>query len=162
VNLAWSPAATVARAIGQPWIEAWSLTAAVLTNIGLGLWCVPRYGTAGAIAVVGIAYGAGFITFVAVSRGARVPFGHWIRRQLLPRVLAGSLGVALCAALLMLKPLSGSLPPPGPIHGMIVAVFFLTTFAVLFMPLGDTQRLLRTVRQLIAGSRARGGTLSPS
>jgi O-antigen/teichoic acid export membrane protein len=151
VSFAWSPGAAIARGIGKPWIEVWSLVASALTNIGLGIWCVARYGTAGAIAALGVSYGAGFVTFVVTSRRSGIPFGPWISRELVPRVVAGSLAVALCAWLLAAATAALHLPPPGWTHAAVGAVLFLALFALLFVPLGDTQRLSRTVWRTTAG-----------
>jgi O-antigen/teichoic acid export membrane protein len=154
-NLAWSLGAAFARSVGKPWIEVWSLAASVLANIALGLWCVPRYGTVGAIAALGVAYAAGFITFAATSRHSGIPFGPWISREFTPRAVAGWLAVLLCTALLTVGPLAGHLPPPGWIHGAVAVLLFLTTFALFFLPFGDTQRLSRTVWQMTAGALLR-------
>jgi O-antigen/teichoic acid export membrane protein len=154
VNLAWSLGAAVARAIGKPWIEVMSLTACVLANFGLGLWAVPRYGTAGAIGALAASYAAGFVTFTILSRRSGIPFGPWIGRELLPRAAVASLAVFLCAALLAAAPLSRLLPPLGWAHGAIAALLFLAVFALFFLPLGDTQRLSRALWGMTAGAMA--------
>jgi O-antigen/teichoic acid export membrane protein len=162
VSLAWNPAAAVARGIGLPWLEVWSLAASVVANIALGYWCVPRYGAVGAIAVVGAAYAAGFIAFAIVTRHARLPLGPWIRRELLPRAVVGCLAVALCAGLIAARPLADHLPPPGWAHATLAALLFLTIFSIFFLPLGDTQRLFRTLRQMTTSPWARGRTVASS
>jgi len=155
VSFTWSAGAAIARGVGKPWIEAGSLVASVVTNIGLQVWWVPRYGTAGAIAAVGASYGAGFVTFVTASRRSGIPFGPWISRELLPRAVAGCLAVALCAVLVAASPAALRLPSPGWIRGGAVALLFLGLFALLFAPLGDTQRLLRMLGQVTRGALAR-------
>jgi O-antigen/teichoic acid export membrane protein len=151
VAFAWSPGGAVARGVGKPWIEVWSLVVTVLVNVGLGVWCIPRYGTAGAVAAIGASYGAGFVAFVVYSRRSGIPFGPWITRELVPRALAAWAAVAACAWLFAARPVASRLPPPGWIHGTVVTIVFLALFAILFAPTGDTQRLSRTVRQMTAG-----------
>jgi len=162
VQFVWSPGAAVARGVGKPWIEVYSLAASALTNIVLGIWCVPRFGTAGAIAALGASFGAGLITFVATSRRSGIPFGPWISRELLPRVVAGCLGVALCAGLFSSGPAVLRLPPPGWTHGAAIAVLFLVLFALFFAPFGDTQRLSRMLWHVTAAAlvRRRGSPAS--
>jgi len=162
VSFTWIPGATIARGTGQPWIETACLAVSVLANLGLGLWCVPRYGTAGAIAIVGAAYAAGFLMFVVASRRARLHLGPWIRRELLPRALAGGLAVVLCAALLAAPPLAAVLPPAGWAHAALAGLLFLAIAALLLLPLGDTQRLVRMLQQVTRGPWARSRTVAPS
>lgn len=152
MNLAWSLGAAFARSVGKPWIEVGSLAMSLVTNIALGLWCVPRYGTVGAVAVLALSYGAGFLTFAATSPRAGIPFGPWITRELAPRVLLAAGTVALSAGLLAAGRVSGVLPPPGLIHGVIAGLLFLALFALCFLAVGDTQRLAIVARQIAAGA----------
>jgi O-antigen/teichoic acid export membrane protein len=155
MHLAWSLGAAFARSVGKPWIEVGSLAASLVTNIALGLWCVPRYGTVGAVAVLAVSYGAGFLTFVTTSARSGIPFGPWVGRELAPRVLLGAVTVALSAGLLAVGRLSGVLPPPGWIHGAVAILLYTATFALCFMPLGDTQRLAEVVRHMTAEALGR-------
>lgn len=150
MHLAWSLGAAFARSVGKPWIEVGSLTASVVTNIALGFWCVPRYGTLGAVAILAVSYGAGFLTFATTSPRSGIPYGPWVRRELIPRVLLGAVAVALSAGLLAAGRISGLLPPPGWIHGAVAILLYLPAFALCFLPLGDTQRLAGVIRQMTA------------
>jgi len=155
MNIAWSLAPAFARCIGRPWIEVWCLAATVIANISLALWSVPRYGTVGAIVALGVAYGVGFITFAAISWRSGIPYGSWIRSELVPRVLVSGLTVGLCEWLLTAGPLSAHLPSPGWAHAAVAGLLFLTLFALFFLPFGDTQRLSRTLWQMSATIRVK-------
>lgn len=152
VNLAWIPTATVARSIGAPWLEVWSLTACVLSNVALGFWLIPSYGTAGAIVAMALSFMVGFLTFLMLFRRAGLSFGPWIRRELLPRAVAGALVVVLCSVALA-RPLARLLPGPGWTHGFVAAALFVAVFALLFSPFGDTQRFFRTTFEMMSGAR---------
>jgi hypothetical protein len=153
---AWSPGAAVGRGIGMPWFEVWSLVASLVTMVCVALWSVPRFGTAGAVAALSVAFGAGFVTFVMTfHRRSGIPFWPWLGQEFVPRVVAGSLTVALCSWILAAPPLARHLPPLGWAHGSVVAFLYLTLFSLCFAPLGDTQRLSRTMWQMTAGALAR-------
>lgn len=156
-NLAYSPGVAVARGMGMPRFEILSYAAAVITNVGLAIWWVPRYGVAGAVAAVAVSYYIGCLVFVgAFHAGARIfPFWPWLSRDLAPRVFAGLAAVALSGALLATPLLSNHLPPPGWTHGAVTALVFLTTLALLLLPLGDTQHLFGGFWQMTGGALAR-------
>lgn len=156
-NLAYSPGVAIARGMGMPRFEILSYAAALVTNVGLAIWWVPRHGIAGAVAAVGVSYYIGFLIFVGTfHRGTRIfPFWPWLWRELVPRVLAGLAAVALSGVLLATPLLSNHLPPPGWTHGAVTALVFLTTLALLFLPLGDTQHLFGGFWQMTGGELAR-------
>ena len=161
--LAYSPGVAIARGLGRPWFEIWSYVAAVLMNISLATWWVPRYGTAGAITAAVVSFGIGLLVFVIVfHRRSGIPFGPWFRRELAPRALAGILAVGFCEVVLRAGPVTVLLPPPGWIHGGVALLLFMTTFALFFLPLGDTQRLTRTMWQMTAGALGRRHDLRAS
>lgn len=142
ICLTYSPGVAIARGLGRPWFEVWSYGAAVITHIGLGVWLVARYGTPGAIVALGSAFVVGFVIFVPLFHSrCGIPFARWFRGEFAPRVLAGVLAVALAAALLGAGPVAAQLPGPGLVHGAVAGLIFLTIFALLFLPMGDTQRL---------------------
>jgi O-antigen/teichoic acid export membrane protein len=153
VNYSWSAGAAVARGVGKPWIEVACLSACAITNLALCFWWVPHYGTAGAVAGLAVSYAAGFVIFVFASRRSGIPFGPWIRRELLPRVVAGGLAVALCAGLQAAG--KAYLPPLGWSHAALMGVVFVSLFALLFLPVGDTQRLCRIFWRLTSGALER-------
>jgi len=155
VNIAWSLAASFARCIGKPWIEVWTLASTVIASVSLALWTIPRFGTAGAIVALGLGYGVGFVTFAAISWRSGIPFGSWIRRELVPRAMVGSLVVGVCDWVLTTGPLSVHLPPPGWTHGAFAVLLFLPLFAISFLLFGDTQRLSRMVWQMAGGALTR-------
>ena len=158
VNLAWSLGAAIARGIGKPWIEVWSLAASVLVNAALALWAIPRFGTSGAVSALAISYVAGFVTFVFLSRRSRLPFGPWMSRELVPRAAASVATVGACAWLLDAASRKVLLPPLGWAHGAIAGALFLVAFSILFLPFGDPQRLWRGA----LGVLSRGRTLRAS
>jgi peptidoglycan biosynthesis protein MviN/MurJ (putative lipid II flippase) len=129
----------------------------VVTNVALGLWCIPRYGTAGALIAVVASYGAGFFTFWTTSPRSGIPFGPWIRRELVPRVLLGAVTLALSAGVLAVRPISELLPPPGWVHGAVAILVYMTAFALCFLPVGDTQRLSRLAWHMTSRVLARRG-----
>ena len=156
VSLAYAPGTIIARGMGKPWFEVWSYVPAVLVNLGLAIAWVPTHGTPGALAAVGVSFGVGFLVFVSTfHRGCAIPFGPWLRREFVPRVVAGVLAVVLAAAVIAWKPVAGWLPAPGWTHGAAVLLVFVTLFALLFLPLGDTQRVARMVGQMTAVLRVR-------
>jgi O-antigen/teichoic acid export membrane protein len=152
VSLAYSPGVAIARGLGRPWFEIISYGAALLTHVGLAIVLVPRYGPAGAIEAAGISFVVGFLVFVPLfHRHCHIPFRPWFRRELLPRLAAGVLTVTLGAGLLGLGRLAPHLPAQGWGHGVLATLLFITIFALLFVPLGDTQRLSQTLWQMRAG-----------
>lgn len=154
--LVWGPGTAVARGIGIPWLEVWGLTASVIANVGLSLWWVPRYGTAGAIAALGASFGVAVVLFVATFHGSSgMPFRPWLSRAFLPRALVGLSAVALCTWLTAAGPVAEHLPPLGWGHAAAVAVLFLGVFSLVFAPLGDPQRLWHMAWQAMAGVLAR-------
>jgi O-antigen/teichoic acid export membrane protein len=154
ISLAYAPGIAVARGIGKPWFEVWSYCVAVLANIGLAIQWVPRYGNTGAVAAAVASFGMGFLTFsVLFHRRSGIPFGPWFQRELLPRAVAGLLTVALAGGLVSLGPATGM--APGWTHGVVATLLFLAIFALLFLPLGDTQRLVRMVWQVGAAALGR-------
>jgi O-antigen/teichoic acid export membrane protein len=153
VNYAWSAGAAVARGVGKPWIEVAALLGCAIVNIALCFWWVPRYGTAGAVAGLGVSYTAGFLIFLVASRRSGIPYGPWLRRELAPRMVAGGLAIALCVGLLALG--TAHMPPLGWSHAALVTAVFMSLFALFFLPLGDTQRLSRILWQLTTGTLAR-------
>jgi O-antigen/teichoic acid export membrane protein len=157
VNLAYAPGVAIARGMGKPVFEVLSYAAALIVNIGLAIWWVPRLGTVGAVFAFLGSYCIGLIVFVfPFHRYAGVhPFWSWLQRHLVPRALAGLLAVALSAWILAAKPLSALLPPPGWIHGTVTATLFMAILALFFIPLGDTQLASRVLWQMTAGVWAR-------
>lgn len=159
-SLAYAPGTFIARGMGRPWFEVWSYVPAVFLNLALAIAWVPTYGTAGALAAVGASFGVGFVVFVATfHRGCDIPFAPWFRGELVPRIFAGVLAVVLGAVAIGVKPLAGWLPAPGWTHGAVVLLVYLVLFAVLFLPLGDTQRVARMMVQMTAGLRGRRETV---
>ncbi len=156
-NLAYSPGVAVARGMGMPRFEILSYAAALVTNVGLAIWWVPRYGIAGAVAAVAVSYYIGFLVFVGTFHpGTKIfPFGPWLGRNLVPRALAGLAAVALSSVLLATPLLSNHLPPPGWIHGAVTALVSLTALALMLLPLGDTQHLFGGLWQMTGGALAR-------
>ncbi len=159
VNLAYAPGVAIARGIGKPGFEVLSYAAALITNIGLAIWWVPRLGTAGAVTAFLVSNCVGLIAFAVPFHGRAgiYPFWPWFQRDLMPRALAGLCAVTLSAWILAAKPLSALLPAPGWIHGTATAMLFVTIFALFFIPLGDTQRLSRVLWEVTAGAWARRG-----
>ena len=156
IILAWGPGTVIARGIGMPWLEVWGLGSAVLANLALSYWWVPRFGSAGAVAALGASFVVAFTVFVATfHRRSRIPFGPWFGRELIPRALAGVLTVGSIAWLLTINEVARRLPAPGWKHGAIVTALFVAIFAIGFAPLGDTQRLHRTAWQMVGAAWAR-------
>jgi O-antigen/teichoic acid export membrane protein len=162
VNLSWIPAATIVRSVGWPWMEVWSLLACVLANVGLGLWLASRYGATGAAAALAVSFLAGFFVFEMQFRRSGKSLGPWIGRELAPRVLAGCLAVAACGLLVSAPGVSSLLPPPGWSHAAITTTLFLVIFGLLFLYVGDTQRISRMAWQLTLGAWARRRDVAPS
>lgn len=156
VILVWGPGTVTARGIGIPWPEVLGLAASLVMNIGLSIWWIPRFGTAGAIVALGVSFIGGFILFARTFHPrSGIRFAPWFAQEFLPRLLAGVLTVALCHWLLASKPLASLWPTPGWSHAAVVVLLFGTTFLVLFAPLGDSQRLVRAGWQLVTALRAR-------
>ena len=152
VGLAYSPGVAIARGVGRPSIEIWSYAAGFVTNVLLAILWVPRYGTAGAIAAAVGAFAVGFVVFFTFfRRGLDVPLRPWFFRELTPRVVAGTLAVVLTSALITMRAVATHLPPPGVMHGIIATLLFAVFFLLLFLPLGDTQRLARALGQVSSG-----------
>jgi O-antigen/teichoic acid export membrane protein len=157
LNLAYAPGVGIARGMGKPGYEVLSYAAALIANVGLAIWWVPRLGTAGAVIAFLVSYCVGLIAFaIPFHRRAGVyALWPWLQRHLMPRVLAGVGAVALSAWLLAAPPLAALLPTPGWTHGMATAILFMTLFALFFIPLGDTQRMSRALLQMTAGALTR-------
>jgi len=147
VNLAWSPAAAVARGAGKPWVEAWGFAVSLAANVAFGLIAIPRAGNPGALVALVASWAAGFAAYAIAARAQGVRFGPWISRELLPRAVAGTLAVAASGALAGIGPLARLVPEPGWRHALLTGGLFVPVFALCFLPLGDTQRLLRTAGQ---------------
>lgn len=156
VILVWGPGTVVARGIGIPWPEVAGMAVSLVANVALSVWWIPRFGAAGAVAALGASFVPAFVVFAARFHArAGIPFRRWFSREFLPRVAAGFLTVALCELLLAGARGAGYLPPPGLRHASVTVLLFAVVFALLFAPLGDTQRLSRALRQLMAGLRTR-------
>ena len=155
-SVAYAPGVAIARGLGKPWFEVWSYCAALLTHVGLAILFVPRFGTAGAVAAAAVSFVVGFLVFVPVfHRRCAIPFLPWFQGELVPRVVAGSLAVALGAWLLGMGPVASHLPPPGLAHGVVATLVFMALFGVFFIPLGDTQRLSQTIWQITSAMLVR-------
>ncbi len=161
LHLTWGLGAVFARSVGRPWIEVASLSACVAVNVGVGLWAIPRHGTGGALAALAGSYGTGMLVFLALAGRAGIPFGPWIRRELLPRGVLGAAVVAATLGLLSLPPFAGLLPAAGWVHGGIAGLLFVLVFALGFLPLGDPQRLAGSVREFAARVRRGGVAAAP-
>jgi O-antigen/teichoic acid export membrane protein len=156
VILVWGPGTVVARGIGMPWPEVAGMAVSLVVNVTLSLWWIPRFGAAGAVAALGASFVPAFVVFAARFHvRAGIPFRSWFSREFLPRVVAGLVTVALCELLLSSARGAGYLPPPGLRHGAVTVLLFVAVFALLFAPLGDTQRISHVLRQLAAGLRTR-------
>jgi len=163
VNLAYSPGVAIARGMGMPRYEIMSYAAALVTSVGLGILWVPTQGTAGSITAIAVSYGVGFLVFVVTfHRGLPMfAFWSWLRRDLAPRAIAGAVSVAVVTLILSLPAVASRLPELGWVHGALTASVFMATFAILFLPLGDTQRLMTAFRQIAGGVvPGRGGVTS--
>ena len=160
LNLAYAPGVAIARGMGMPRFEIMSYAAALVTSVGLAIVWVPRFGTAGAVYAVMFSYVIGFLTFVVAfhSGTKHFPFWPWLLRDLAPRVVAGFAAVAVSAMVLAIPSVAHHLPSPGMTRALLATALFLSLFALLFLPLGDTQRLFGSLRHLLAGawSRRRG------
>lgn len=156
IYLAYSPGVAIARGMGRPVFEIWSYAIAVVANIGLAVWWVPRYGTVGAIAAAAVSFAIGFLVFVPTFHHfCGVSFRRWFWREFAPRGLAGVIAVLGTLGLLALEPVRTHLPSLGWTHAVVAGLTFMTLSALLFLPLGDTTRLTRTVWQMTAGVMAR-------
>ncbi len=158
LNLAYAPGVAIARGMGLLRFEIWSYAAALATNLGLAIAWVPRYGAAGAVAAVAISYGVGFLVFVVPFHRATpsMPFWSWFRGDLLPRAVAGLGAVALTTGVMGVGSLANRFAHPGWQHACVTGTLFLICFGLLFLPLGDTQRLVRTVWRADAAPLPRG------
>jgi O-antigen/teichoic acid export membrane protein len=157
LNLAYAPGVGVARGMGKPGYEVLSYAAALITNVGLAIWWVPRLGAAGAVLAFVVSYCVGLIAFVIPfhRRSGVYALWPWFQRHLMPRTLAGAGAVALSAWLVTEKPLSALLPRLGWTHGAATAMLFMMLCALFFIPLGDTQRVFLVLRQMTGSVFAR-------
>jgi O-antigen/teichoic acid export membrane protein len=162
-TLAYSPGVAIARGLGRPWFEILSYASALLAHVGFAIVLVPRFGPSGAIIAAGCSFLVGFLVFVPLfHRRCRIPFQPWFRKELLPRLVAGVLTVVIGAGLLGLGWLSPHLPMEGWRHGILATVLFVTIFALLFIPVGDTQRVSQIFWQMTSGVVARASRVNVS
>jgi O-antigen/teichoic acid export membrane protein len=154
INLAYAPGVAIARGMGLPRFEIWSYAAALIANVVLAFWLIPRDGVAGAVHACVWSFAAGFVVFVVGFhlRSSIFPFWPWLTRELAPRALAG-VGATLVTAWLTSGPLAALLPQPGWTHAIVTSLLFVAFFALAFLPLRDTQHLARTVWQMSRASR---------
>lgn len=156
VCLAYSPGVAVARGLGRPGFEIASYAAAAVSHIGLAIWWVPRFGTAGVLYAAIASFAVGFVVFTAsFHRSCRIPLRPWLMGQYAPRAVAGLLVVVCSAGLLAAGKSVGLLPSPGWAHGAVAGLCFVTLFALFFVPLGDTQRMSTFLWQMTAGALLR-------
>ena len=152
LGLAYSPGVAIARGMGKPSIEIRCYAAGFVTSVLLAVLWVPRYGAAGAIAAGVGSFAVGFVVFFTFfRRRLDVPLGPWFVRELVPRAVAGTLAVVITSALITAHPVAALLPPPGMMHAIIATLLFTVSFLLLFLPLGDTQRLARALGQVLPG-----------
>lgn len=151
LNLAYAPGVGIARGMGLPRFEIWSYAATLATNIGIAVALIPRFGTVGAVAAVVASYVVGLVVFAVLfhAKSDIAPLAEWLRRHLLPRGVAGVAAVAMTAGIMAWPPIIQYFPNPGWLHAIATGLVFVTLFALLFLPLGDTQRLVGAVAHMI-------------
>jgi O-antigen/teichoic acid export membrane protein len=147
IVLAWGPGTVVARGMGIPWPETVGMAVSLAANVLLAVWWIPRWGAAGAVAALCASFIPAFAVFVALfHKRSGIPFWSWLVREFMPRTVAGIVTVTVCVLLLIAGERAGVLPGAGLLHAGLATVLFTVVFALVFMPLGDTQRLAGVLR----------------
>jgi O-antigen/teichoic acid export membrane protein len=162
LNLLYAPGVAIARGIGMPRYEIWSYAAALVTNVGLAVWWVPRWGTAGVVMAFLASYGVGLLVFaIPFHRGAGImELWPWLRHEFLPRLAAGLIAIVLTA--IAVAQMAALLPGPGWVHAAVTGLLFAVVLATAFYPLGDTQMVFRSVLGIVSALRGRVTGAPPS
>jgi peptidoglycan biosynthesis protein MviN/MurJ (putative lipid II flippase) len=80
------PATVIARGGGWPWLETVALGSALILNLAVGLWLVPRFAAQGAAISTGVAYALSAAWLLAVlHRRLGVDSGRWAWSLTVPR-----------------------------------------------------------------------------
>lgn len=94
------PATAVARGGGWPLLETWFFGLALICNVSLSLWLIPRFGPAGAAIAMGTSYTISGIWLISsVHRLLRVVTLNWLLKLVLPRFALPALAAAGVALL---------------------------------------------------------------
>jgi O-antigen/teichoic acid export membrane protein len=134
------PATAVARGGGWPLLEMLNFAGALLLNVLLSLWAVPRFGPIGAAFAMAVSYGlAGAWLIVTMHRRLQVPTATWLARVALPRLLLPAAAAALLWRLWPGSPPTGKLEALGTVALQGAAFAVLTV--VLSWPTGDPAAL---------------------
>lgn len=94
------PATAVSRGGGWPLLETWFFGLALLCNVLLSLWLIPRFGPSGAAIAMGTSYIVSGIWLISsLHRLLRVPTLNWLLKLVLPRFALPALAAAAVALL---------------------------------------------------------------
>lgn len=138
------PATAVARGGGWPLLETYNFAAALVLNVLMCLWLVPRYGPLGAAFAMAVSYGlAGVWLIGTLHRRLQVPTAAWLALAL-PRFL---LPAAAAALLWRLWP---GVAPEGKLAALRLLALHGTAFTLLCVallwPTGDPAAMLARLR----------------
>lgn len=92
------PALAVARGGGWPGLEAIQLGLALLANVAIALWSVPKFGLQGAVLAMGVSFGLSAAWLILVlHRRLGVSSWEWLRSTVLPRFVPPALAAGALA-----------------------------------------------------------------
>ena len=123
------PAMALARGAGWPMLETLMSATALLLQVALALWWIPRIGPRGAPLALGASVAlAGAWLVARIHARIELPTGRWFAAVVLPRLAAATLAAALAGLVPLGTPAGrlaalGEVAGRGAIYSMLYALF---------------------------------------
>jgi len=143
----------VARGGGWPLLETMYFTGALVLNVGLAWWLIPRLGLPGATLAMAGSYGAASLWLVAMMhRRLQVTTGSWLLRTVLPRALAPA--AAAAALHFVWRGADPASRPQALVAFALEGTAFLALAIALTWPTGDAKVVFARLRARLAPAQA--------
>lgn len=153
------PALAVARGGGWPELEAIQFVIALVGNVGIALWAVPRFGLNGAVLAMGASFAvSGTWLILAMHRRLGISNWEWLRAYVLPRFAAPV--VASLALTLAFRGWHASGRSGGLLMVVTQGLCFLVLAVALAWPTGDPRTVLDWARSRVLRPGAAGAARS--